>query len=129
MGSWADQRSKQLHKTWNHNHCGEMSQTCRQALYRQWCLYQCDPYLDPWIQNWTKPDSGNSDDCDFDLPDANFTVKEQKRKFIPSFRIPMIMTSISPTVTSARFSNLLKRIRIEFSMFHFALTTVTDGKF
>ena len=76
MGSWADQRSKQLHKTWNHNHCGEMSQTCRQALYRQWCLYQCDPYLDPWIQNWTKPDSGDdSDDCDFDLPDANFTVK------------------------------------------------------
>ena len=34
-----------------HNHCGEMSEQCLVLMYRQWCLYQCDPYLEPWIIN------------------------------------------------------------------------------
>lgn len=34
-----------------HNHCGEMTEQCLVLMYRQWCLYQCDPYLEPWIIN------------------------------------------------------------------------------
>ena len=37
-----------------HNHCGEMSEQCLVLMYRQWCLYQCDPYLEPWIINRTE---------------------------------------------------------------------------
>ena len=24
-------------------------------MFRQWCLYQCDPYLEKWVVNWTAP--------------------------------------------------------------------------
>lgn len=50
LSSWVEKQRKKYSKKWNHSHCGEIGQTCLQAMYRQWCLYQCDPYLDPWIQ-------------------------------------------------------------------------------
>lgn len=40
-----------------HNHCGEMTEQCLVLMYRQWCLYQCDPYLEPWIINRKEPNT------------------------------------------------------------------------
>ena len=44
-------------------------------MYRQWCLYQCDPYLDPWIQKTNKTFDYSKDFTDDDDTDlGNLTV-------------------------------------------------------
>ena len=42
-------------------------------MYRQWCLYQCDPYLDPWIQKTNKSFDYSKDYTD-DTDLSNLTV-------------------------------------------------------
>jgi hypothetical protein len=36
--------------------CGTISDKCLVKMFRQWCLYQCDPYLEKWVVNYTVPD-------------------------------------------------------------------------
>ena len=42
-------------KVFDHSHCGEIQPSCLVLMLRQWCLYQCDPYLKQWIINQTDP--------------------------------------------------------------------------
>ena len=44
-------------KVFDHSHCGQIQPKCLVLMLRQWCLYQCDPYLEPWIVNQTKPET------------------------------------------------------------------------
>ena len=41
--------------SFDHGHCGKLSDKCLVKMFRQWCLYQCDPYLAQWVVNWTEP--------------------------------------------------------------------------
>lgn len=41
--------------SFDHGHCGKLSDRCLVKMFRQWCLYQCDPYLEQWVVNWTAP--------------------------------------------------------------------------
>lgn len=34
----------------NWNHCGAMSDKCKQHFIQDTCLYECSPNLGPWIQ-------------------------------------------------------------------------------
>ncbi|CBY10018.1 unnamed protein product [Oikopleura dioica] len=41
------------------DHCGQLSDQCLIMMQRQWCLYQCDPYLEKWVVNVTKAETNN----------------------------------------------------------------------
>jgi len=61
--------SKKIHNlhgksSFNHQHCGRLSDQCLVKMFRQWCLYQCDPYLDQWIVNYTEPEDTTFSDSD-----------------------------------------------------------------
>ncbi|CAG5098565.1 Oidioi.mRNA.OKI2018_I69.XSR.g15781.t1.cds [Oikopleura dioica] len=48
--------SKTDYKT---DHCGQLSDQCLIMMQRQWCLYQCDPYLEKWVINYTQPETSD----------------------------------------------------------------------
>lgn len=36
-------------KGFNMNHCGQMSDSCKNFFLKGLCMYECDPYLGQWI--------------------------------------------------------------------------------
>ena len=60
-------------------------------MFRQWCLYQCDPYLEKWVINWTEP----AEDGVVATTDA-MTVGEAWKQFNVSFEVREILRVFHP---------------------------------
>ncbi|XP_030632659.1 folate receptor [Chanos chanos] len=74
----------------NWNHCGVMSEKCKQHFIQDACFYECSPHLGPWIQavdqSWRKERILNvplcKEDCETWYEDCknDFTCKEDWHK-------------------------------------------------
>ena len=59
-------------------------------MFRQWCLYQCDPYLQKWVINWTEPEEETT------TPTVPFTTQIP----LPNVTLEVKLQGIPPNRTS-----------------------------